>query len=359
MDMSLIVFLIIIVFSAFRGYKSGAGVIFSRLITLLFAYWAALSYADSLSGWLQSNTAITGILSHILSGIIIFIFVSITLSLFFRLIAKIIYSVQPKPNEEKRPVSQISSIVGALFGGVIGIGVGIFTIWFYTTIQSILLSKKGMEAPVHSEFQSKVKVIATKAIKSAAEAVTEQQELAKAGALLLADPATNVQRLQRISQAKLIPNLLRNPDVRYALDNNNPQMLIESPAFKQLLKNQDFIELANALELAKENQDIKKELASKMVLLWNQVVQIQNNPQYIQLTNDPEIKQLLRSGNAYQMLQSKKLEELLKVISSVNVDDLSLQQPQSSLPKTQGTKEIHRWVDENGKVHYSDEKKDN
>jgi len=354
MDVSLIVFLMIVAFSAFRGYQSGAGVIFARMITLLFAYWAALSYSDSLSGWLQSNTPITGILSHVLSGIIIFILASLTLSLFFRLIAKIIYSVRSKPNEEKRSVSQISSIVGSLFGVVIGIGIGIFTIWFYITIQSILLSKKGMESPVQSEFQGKVKFVATKVIKSAAEAVTEQKELAKAGALLLADPAAHIQRIQKISQQKLIPKLLRNPDVRYALDNKNPQMLIESPAFNQLLENQDFIELANVLELTKEKDDIKKELASKMVLLWSQVTQVQNNPKYIELVNEPEIKQLLRSGNAYQMLQSKKLEELLKVISSVNVDDLSLQQPQSSLPKTQGTKEIHRWVDENGKVHYSD-----
>jgi len=358
MDISLIVFLIIVAVSAFRGYKSGAAVIFTRIISLLVAYWIALSYSDSFSEWLQSITPITGILSKILSGIILFILVSIIMSLFFRLIAKVIDSIQSNPNTDKPSVSQISSIIGALFGGVIGIGIGIFAIWFYTTFQSILLSKKGMESPVQSEFQGKVKNIATKAIKSVAGVVTEQQELAKTGALLLSDPAAHIQRVQRISQAKLIPNFLRNPDVRYALENKNPNMLVELPAFKHLLENQDFVELAKALELTKDTDAMKEQLASKIITLWNQVAQVQNNPKYIEIVNDPELKQLLRSGNAYQMLKSTKLEELLKVISSVKIDDISFENNSNNRSNTQEPKKIHRWVDENGKVHYSDEKKE-
>ena len=165
-----------------------------------------------------------------------------------------------------------------------------------------------------------------------------------------------------MSQTGVLRNLLQDSDVRTALDSQNPAALLNSPAFKQLIANPDFIALTNELNLADSGEQKNKQLAIKLTSIWAQVKQVQNNPQYLEIVQDPEIKQMLQSGNAYKLLNSAKIERLLQIISSSKTPEIIYQESvyqeiSERQQKTLEKKAVYRWVDKDGKVHYSDKKK--
>lgn len=365
MDISLIIFLIIIVVSAYRGYQSGILAIVFRIISLLGAYLVAIMFTVTFASWLQSVSPIRGIISYALAGMSLFAVSSVLFSFIFSLIRRAITNQEPSVDNLSSgdslssttnvpPVSRVSSVTGGIAGALVGVFIAVIAIWFFGTMQTILQAKKGLSPVEKSPFQQKVKQLAASAIKGLAGNATKQQDLVKGGALLLADPAQNIQRFQRLSQSSNLQDLLLSNAGRRALETKNPQTLMALPAFQSLVNNPDLIAVTKELALPDEPSEMRKQVAIKIITLWTQVKQVQNNPEFIAILNDPEIKQIQQSGNIYQLLNSAKIEALLKIISSVEVSGISFNENNFSTNKPTS---IYRWVDEKGVVHYSDEKR--
>lgn len=350
MDFTLILFLSIVAVSAFRGYRSGILVIAARVVGLAFAYLAAILFTNSAASLLQKHTAIEGFIAYMIAGSLVFIITSILLSSLFSLLIR---NFATKSNETNRA----SSVAGGLFGAVVGSIVGLMAVWFVSTFQEILLVKKGQQIAKSSAFEQTAKKLTSEAISGIIKGSTGDSDLANGAASLLSNPAENIQHFNRLSQTGVMRNLLQNSEVRTALDSQNPAALLNSSAFKQLAANADFIALTNELNLTDIGEQRNKQLAIKLTSIWAQVKQVQNNPQYLEIVQDPEIKQMLQSGNAYKLLGSAKIERLLRIISSSKTPEIVYQEPSDQSAKPNQQKAIHRWVDEDGKVHYSDKKK--
>ena len=350
MDFTLLLFLIIVAVSAFRGYRSGILVIAARVLGLVIAYLASILFTKSTASLLQEHTAIEGLIAYMIAGSLVFIVTSILLSSLFSLLIRYF---SPKLKESNRA----SSVVGGLFGAVVGCIVGLMTVWFVSTFQEILLAKKGQQIAKSSAFAQMAKKLTGAAIGGIVSGTTGDSNLAKGAAELLSNPAKNIRHFNRLSQAGDLRKFLQNSEVRAALDTQNPAALLNSTTFKQLVANPDFIALTDELNLVDSNQQRDKQLAIKLASIWAQVKQVQNNPQYLEIVQDPEIKQILQSGNAYKLLSSAKIERLLQIISSSKTPQIVYREIVEQQSKSVEKKAIYRWVDKDGKVHYSDKNK--
>lgn len=351
MDISLIVFLVIIIIFSFRGYRKGSIVLFSGIVSMLAAYGVAFFFSVPVGKWLQETSPFQGFLSYAVAGMLLFIGTSAITSYLLKLI---IIKSSKKPLGH---VSQLSSLTGAIFGAVIGAVFGVIVIWFYGTMQGIMQTNhSSLNQP--SPFQGKIKKIVGKALHSIVKRVAEGNELASSGAILLSDPAANIKRIQRLSQGDLFKNVLNNGAVRNALDNRNPGALMETPAFQELVNNEDFAALSGGFSKGEKGQG-QRDIAEKFVKLWTQVKHVQTDPRYISIINDPEIKDMVETGSTYKMLNSPKVEELWTIISSVEVPEGYLNEAdRNEVNRVDQPAEtsVYRWVDENGTVHYSDKK---
>jgi len=360
MNFTFVLFLSIVAVSAFRGYRSGILIIAARVVSLALAYVAAILFSNSAATLLQKHTAIEGLIAYMVAGTLVFVITSILLSSLFSLLKR---KFTPKSTETNRT----SSVAGGLFGAVVGGIVGLMAVWFASTIQEILMVKKGQPIAKSSVFERTAKELTSKAIGGIVIGTTGDSDLAKGAAKLLSSPAQNIQHFNQLSQSGELRNLFQNPEVRSALDSQNPAALLNSTAFKRLSANTDFIALTNELNLTGSGsgsgigtgtgEQKNKQLAIKLTSIWAQVKQVQNNPQYLEIVQDPEIKQMLQSGNAYKLLGSAKIERLLKIISSSKTPEITYQELNNQSAKPKEQKAIYRWVDQDGKVHYSDKKK--
>jgi hypothetical protein len=353
MDLSLIIFLIVVAVSVFRGYRSGIAVIISRVFSIAFAYAAALLFTDTVAILVQKITPLQGFMSYFAAGTLLFLVASLVFSSIFSLLVKTIIG----PSKQ---VSQGSAIAGAALGGTLGCFIGILAVWFFTTFQGLLLIKNGGQAEPVSEFQKSAQELTGKVFKGIADNGTGDSELAVGAVQLLSNPVENIQHYKELVKSGELKKFFANNTVRNALDTKNPTALLNSKAFSQLARNQDFEALINMLNLSGDAEQRNQLLAVKVTKLWAQVQQVQNNPRFQEITNDPVIKQSLQSGNMFNLLNDKKIGELLEIISSTDVGEIKLEPQANQLdaaPKNTG--KIHRWVDENGKVHYSDKAKNN
>jgi len=81
-----------------------------------------------------------------------------------------------------------------------------------------------------------------------------------------------------------------------------------------------------------------------------------------EILNDPEFQQKIQSGNPIDLLMNARLLELADIIYSdeavpdeANKVDSNSVKPDSSLQQTSEEEiKIFSWVDENGRIHYSD-----
>ncbi len=350
MDIFLLLFLVIIIISGIRGYRNGPLVIITRLISLIGAYLLALIFTRSLANWLQSETSIKGFMAYMAAGFMLFVCAGIVLSLISKLVLK------SNKKIVEREDAKVFAGVGSLLGGVLGIFSGVFVVWFLLSVKSLWEVKNNVSPEEPSKFQRAIIKIADTAFKTSISATTGEPELASSGARFLSRPGENIQRVNRLLNARKFQNLIQSETIRNALRQNKVELLSESNEFIELVEHPDFMPLLGFNSSTEDKNKAKQLIAQKALNLWSQVQQVRNNPQYIEIINDPQTQEIIRSRNVLKLLNSQKIESLFKLISSVDTN----QKPSNSKNSNEtNPKSIHRWIDENGIVHYSDKKNTN
>jgi len=349
MDLSLIIFSVIVILFAISGYRSGFLIVLSRLISLPAAYLVAIFYTKPFGQWLQSVSSLEGLMSYVVGGTLLFIATATLVSLLFSTVRR--FLVQPNAT-----ATQVSAIGGGILGAVIGVVIGLMAVWFSSTMQALWQTKQGNAPNPASAFEKKVKELTGNAVGGITSVVSDQDDFSEATAVLIANPAENIERIQRLTHSGLLSEVLNSNAARSALDQRDPGALYNTPAFQELVNNPDLIELAQAMKFSDNPDSLKKDMAVKLTQVWAQIDQVKTNPRFVELTQDSEVSQMIKSGNIYRMINSAKIEELLNVIGSVEVPEIEFREMQ---PVEEKKVEIHRWVDEKGRVHYSDKKKEN
>jgi hypothetical protein len=73
MDWSLIIFIFVLAFFAYRGYKKGLLKSLSRVLSLIAGYVVAILYAGYVSKLVESNTPLQGIAAFVAASLMLFI----------------------------------------------------------------------------------------------------------------------------------------------------------------------------------------------------------------------------------------------------------------------------------------------
>lgn len=347
MDWSLIIFIAVVAFFAFRGYKKGLLRSLSRILSLLAGYIASILYTKQVSTLVESHTPLQGIAAFISAALVLFIAAGIAVGILFWLIEKLI--------PEKDKPSPASSVGGAGVGLLVGGVVAIVIVWTFAFLRDMSPApeQQAISQTQKSSVENLASQLASKAVGSAMSLVAVKPEVANLSAALIEAPAKIAMHVQQLTSSDDLNALLGNPQNQRVLNSGDANAVQQLPAFQQLVKNPDMLALANSAGMLAETADngetVEAALAGQITNIWGRMQRLKNNTRVQEIMNDPEFQRKVQSGSPVDMLTNARLLELANIIfSETSADDSNSQNP----PKEE-TK-VYSWTDKDGRVHYSD-----
>jgi hypothetical protein len=153
MDWSLLVFLVVILFFAYRGFRKGLLKSIARILSVVAGYACAILYSKQVSGIIESELQLQGILALIAASLLLFFGASILVGLLFWLLEKLLAG--------DGSVSTASSIGGAVVGLGTGLLLAIVVVWAVAFIRDA----RPLESPGSSVAKepSKIETLANRA----------------------------------------------------------------------------------------------------------------------------------------------------------------------------------------------------
>jgi uncharacterized membrane protein required for colicin V production len=381
MDVSLIIFIIVVAFFAYRGFRHGFVKSLSRISGLVAGYLAAILFATPVSGLIEQQFPLAGMAAFIIASLVLFVGAGIAVSVVFRLINKLI--------AEKETSSPLSCVGGAAIGLVMGLVVAIVVVWSFAFVRDMDAQDnapglRNTDSNTIEKLAGRVMGTALESVMSRADA---QPEVINLSSAMIQSPAEIAKRVQRLSASADLQTLLQDPQNQAVLDSGDIIALQELPAFQQLVNNPDMLALIKSAGMVDQSatgnnsssKNAEVVLATQMSDIWLRMEQVKNDQRVQEILNDPEFQQKIESGNPVTLLTNTRLLELAGIVFSdtgkqdqSEPDQSALEGLQSGVteslrkevPKQELSKQaspeketvIHQWVDENGRIHFSDEK---
>jgi hypothetical protein len=360
MDWPLVLFLAVVAFFAYRGYKKGLLRSLSRVLSLLAGYTASILFTEQVSAILASHFELEGIVSFIVAALGLFIAAGIAVSIVFWIIARLM------PAQETP--STATAFGGLAIGSMVGVIVAVVAVWSFTFVRDFRGSP-GLDELAQtdkSNIETLANRVAGKAVSTAMSLGSVNPEVARLTAAVIEAPAEVSQHAQQLMSSDDLQALLADPQSQVMMDSGDANALRQLPAFQQLAKNPDFLALAKSAGLitddAENSASSEAILAIRMTEIWGRVQRVKNDRRVQEILGDPEFQQKATSGNPLDMLTNPRLLELANIIfsdpaapenaSSEEVGDTRAEPdpPKESKKKTK----IYSWTDENGTLHVSD-----
>lgn len=359
-DWSLIVFLAVIAFFAFRGYKKGLLKSLARILSVLAGYICAFLYTGQAARIVEVNFPLQGIAAFLVASLALFFGAGLLVSLLFWLLRKLLL--------KDESVSTVSALGGAAVGSATGVLLAIVIVWCVAFVRDTRpIAAAGLATTAKpSQIEKLANRVAGKAVASAMSLGSANPEVTRITAAVAEAPADMMQRAQRLARSDDMTAVLNDPRSQAALNSGDIEAVRQLPAFQRLVKDADLQALASASGLlddaARKNQAFDAALASRVTDIWGRAQRAKNNKRVQEIIGDAEFQQKIRSGNPLDLLTNDKLLELADIIFADQTDAASspgqasvgAQQHGNQPDKARSDKKLYRWVDENGGIHYSD-----
>lgn len=362
-----------IAIGTYKGYRSGWIAIITQVLSLLTAYLITFFFVGAFADFLSSVIPLRGLLATMVGGIVLFILTSTLVGFTVSKLLKLVSSqnnlpmnsrqshpqqlnARPSSNPKSNIVNTNDAIIGAALGGILGALSGVFIGWVYSSASQLFLTPKDEPAQV-TRFQQTSNKIVNKFIQVAASNIGDDNGLTEGTSILLSNPGENIKRIKRIQNSGVLRNFFQSASVAQALSTKNAKLVMQTNEFQQLVSNSDFIALTQQIASLSETKDFRKATAIKITSLWNQVEQVKQNSEFQDLLYSAEVQSMSRSYNAFAMLNSDKIARLLELIANSPVPDIRFEDLTAEDERQKTV--LFRWVDENGKVHYSDKDNEN
>ncbi len=358
MDWSLVIFVLVVMFFGYRGYRKGLQRSLSRVLSLLAGYVAAILYAPYIGSLLESNFDLKGIAALIVASLLLFFAAGMAVSILFWIIDKL------TPQEKTK--SSASSYAGAAIGLVVGLVLAIAIVWTIGFVRGMAPAAKtntAAKSPT-SDIEHLANQAASKAVNTAMNFGSVKPQIAKLSVALIESPVEVALSAQRLTKSNDLKNLLSDPDNQAVLNSGDVEAVKNLPAFQQLVKNPDLLALARSVgmvdESSKSPKSVETEMANQVTDIWGRMQRVQNNKRVQSILNNPEFQQKIQSGNPVDLLTNAKLLELADIIFADDAGSGSLPQQtvSDSAEPNNGQNKIYSWIDKNGKKHYSDQAPD-
>jgi uncharacterized membrane protein required for colicin V production len=354
MDWSLLIFIVVMLFFAYRGYKKGLLKSLSRIFSLVAGYIAAILYTEQLSAVLESQYQLQGIVWFLAAALVLFFGAAIAVNILFWLIAKLLPATDSP--------STASSLGGATVGLMIGVIVAIAIVWTYAFVRDIHFAQNAESNLKPSKIESLASNVASKAVNTALSMGSAGPEITNLGTALIASPAEIAQHAQQLSTSNDLNELLSDPENQALLNRGDVAAVKNLPALRKLARNPDMLALAKSAGIVDDSDNnsdaVETTLAEQLTDIWGRVHQVRNNQRVQEILNDPEFQQKIQSGNPIDLLTNARLLELADIIysdeASPGGESDGVKPESSQQPSSEEKVKIFSWVDEDGRIHYSD-----
>ena len=359
MDWSLVIFIVVVLFFVYRGYRKGLLGSLSRVVSLVAGYVVAFLYTEQVAAMLDSQYQLQGIVWLVATALILFFATAVAVNILFWVLAKLLFS------SESRSIA--GSLGGATVGLVVGLIAAIIIVWTFMFVRDTRQAQFA-DATVNTK-QTRIEKLASRAaskvVNTAMSMTAAQPEVTNLSSALVAAPAEISQHAQRLSNSDDLNALLNDPEAQDLLNRGDIDALRNLPALQRLARNPDLLALAKSAGMlddsANSSAAVESVLAGQITDIWQRMRRVGNDQRVQQILNDPGFQQKIQSGNPVDLLTNARLLELADIIFADETEpdepDSSgsdSMQPESSL---QGQPEekvrIHSWVDEDGRLHYS------
>ena len=362
MDGTLVLFLVVVAFFAYRGYKNGLLSSLSRILSLLAAYTASILFSEQVSAILTSQFQLQGIVSYITAALGLFIAAGIIVSIVFRLLGQLVPATESP--------STASSCGGLAIGLMVGVIIAITAVWAFAFIRDIR-SGSMLEERAQTD-QSKIETLASrvagKAITTVMSLSSVNPEVARLSAAIIETPAKFALHARQLTRSGDLQALLADPQNQAVMNSGDVNALRQLPAFQQLVNNPDFLALAESAGLLTDVAAISASaeiiLATRIIDIWGRVQRVKTDGRVQEILADPEFQRKVQSGNPVDLLTNPRLLELADIIFSgpaaantaVGQDPDGARTDSHSAETIATETRLYSWTDENGVIHYSDVK---
>ncbi len=350
MDWSLILFVGIVLLCAWRGYRLGLLRSLARVLSLIAGYVAAILFGARAGEWLDKLTPLDGLVAFAAAAVLLFIAASLAVSLAFALVGKLI-------GTDERP-SPASAWGGSAIGVLVGVILAVIAVWVYAFVRDLDSDGTATARAEPGLVESMSQRVVGGATYAAVKLVADDPEVAGLGAALMEAPAETARHARRLTESAEFEALLADPRNRVVLDSGKPELVRKLPALRRLAQNEDLRALAGSTGLGVDPDvdpaGFDAALAERVTDTWMRVRAVQNDPRVQEIMNDPDFQANLQSGSTLDLLGNAKLLELVNIIfADAGADPLS-GSPAGAGAVNAEPGEVHRWVDDKGRVHYGD-----
>lgn len=359
MDIATIVLLLCVSFFTYRGYKAGLILSAGRILSLVGGYAASLLLAESLSPWLKQQLGMSDIAAMVLAAVGLFVIVSAGISS----LVKMFFKRFPRTIRE----SALLSWSGAGLGAASGYLIAVLTLWFYSLMMGTisvaapamgerLNAAAGVNRATASVGQQLVDKTSSVLVQTVLQQTNQDDPMAQATALLMTQPQTTLQSLQRLSQDANLRSLLQSPNNQQVIATGKVTSIVQLPDFQRLRLTPDMQKLFPQEKLSDD------QLAQLLFTYWQRAEALRNDEELQKALQDPQLQKSLKEGNTLAVLThpggSKLLSALLAPFPQESASSLSnasvLIPEQESRPATPKPSKVYQWVDEQGRTHFTD-----
>tara|TARA_R110002167_G_scaffold147775_1_gene340473 strand:- start:2850 stop:3797 length:948 start_codon:yes stop_codon:yes gene_type:complete len=305
----IILFSIILLYYIYRGYRLGLGLVLARVVSLIGAYYLAITYAAKGATLLSEKTALEGLAAYFIAGFAIFIISSIIISIVLRILLHILGKVTDGKSALPIP--------GAIANGLIGVAVGLAVVWFANMANTALTngelppdnlvnnwSQKLMGGAIDTVL-SKQFPDAPQMVGVASYALKNPASSIKDGITLANDPDVerliNSKKISRMVEKNDLLGLMVAPEINAVLDNKTVQRILEGT---NVLGDVDVT----------DKTAVKMRLTQEVMTTLIQVEAVKQNPRFKQLSRDPELNRMLNKNDVLGLMSSPKVKEMAEII---------------------------------------------
>ncbi|MCP4495004.1 MAG: CvpA family protein [Gammaproteobacteria bacterium] len=312
MDWSLIIFVVVVMFFGYRGYRKGLLKSLSRVLSLLAGYAAAVLYTGHISTIIASIIPVQGIAALILASLFMFFAAGIAVSTLFLIVERLI--------SEQEAGASASSYAGAAIGLFSGLVIAIIMVWTIAFIRDTrsLAVTETVATNQSSDIEILANQLASKTVNTAMSLGSVKPVVTRLSVALIENPAEVTLQAQRLARSNDINAFLSDAGNQAVLNSGDIEAVQNLPAFQQLVRNPDLIALVRSAGVptdpATPGKSTEATIAEQITDIWGRVQRARSNQTVQEIISNPEFQQTIQSGNPVELLTDPKLLELAKII---------------------------------------------
>lgn len=374
--MTTLVFIVILAFCGWRGYRKGFTSAVTAVISFIIAYPAAIFFTKPVAQLLRVNTGLDGLLVFMIASSGIFLAVGLSVSFAIKSFAQVTaYNISERN----------SKIGGTVCGALIGCAMGFIAVYMLSLIMppaapklaNISEEPAAKKAPTDAEIDaikryviagdvpaseplstvapetfidSTAKKLVSTVAATAVGIITADDHSSQLTKTLTQNPQATLTHVRNIANNSSLKTLLSDTEFQAELNHGEIESLVHNKDFQQLLKNPDMKAIIaaddSATDMASQLRN-ERATAEKMLQAWQKIARLKTDPRVVDIMSDPIFQAQLNSSNKLPLLMNPKLRQLSEILFNDDVasdNHNALQSLPSTRPTTKNSSTVEHYT---------------